>query len=138
MKLYEVHETKSSIYLVMELLEGGNLKEFISKNGPLNPETTKRFMKSILTALSYLEDKKVLHRDIKPENLIIRSDSAISELVLVDFGLSTKWNCKDYFFKRCGTPGFIPPEILQGEASDVGRLTLKCDVFSAGLTFYEM
>ena len=55
-----------------------------------------------------------MHRDIKPENLIIRSEGGDTEIVLVDFGLSEKYcgSVEGLLFKRCGTPGYVAPEIL--------------------------
>jgi len=53
-----------------------------------------------------------MHRDLKPENLLLRSKNNDHEIVVADFGLATFTNTKDILFKRCGTPGFVAPEVL--------------------------
>lgn len=57
-------------------------------------------------------------------------------LKLVDFGLATRVDEKDYLFKRCGTPGYVAPEIINSPSTGNVRYDTKCDVFSAGVIFY--
>jgi calcium-dependent protein kinase len=66
---------------------------------------------NLISALRHMHEKKIIHRDLKPENLLLRSTENNHEIILADFGLST---CLDEepLFKRCGTPGFVAPEIL--------------------------
>lgn len=74
MRLYEVHESQNSIYLILELLEGGELLDYISKNkGKMKATEYKHIMKSILKALRYMSSKKIMHRDLKPENMILKN-----------------------------------------------------------------
>lgn len=75
---------------------------------------------------------KIMHRDIKPENLILL-DKETLEVKLADFGLSEfeKCNPQDLIFKRCGTPGYVAPEILEDKPYDC-----KVDSFSAGVILY--
>ena len=54
-----------------------------------------------------------MHRDLKPENILIRSPGESYDIVIADFGLATFCDIKDIIFKRCGTPGFVAPEILK-------------------------
>ena len=59
-----------------------------------------------------MSDKKIIHRDLKPENIMLRDKkSGDTECVIIDFGLATKVDPKEYIFTRCGTPGFLAPEI---------------------------
>ena len=90
-------------------------------------------MSNLLNALGHLHSKGIMHRDIKPENLILRREGSETEIVVADFGLSEKFtNCEDeLLFKRCGTPGYVAPEILNNEEYDIG-----VDVFSVGIIFY--
>lgn len=75
-----------------------------------------------------------MHRDIKPENLILRDKESETEVVLVDFGLGEKQNSEDnLIFKRCGTPGYAAPEILNNKPYDT-----QADIFSAGIILYIM
>ncbi len=138
MKLQEIHESKNSIYLVLELLEGGELFSQISSKKKLSLESIRNIMKCLLSALSYLDDHKIMHRDLKPENIILKSKGPLetTELKLVDFGLSSFCNIPQYLFKRCGTPGYVAPEIVNSSSSDQTKFTPKVDVFSAGIIFY--
>ena len=80
--------------------------------------------------------QNIIHRDLKPENLLLRTREG-EDLVLADFGLATFINIKqdDILFKRCGTPGFVAPEILAYKEGD-SFYDQKCDIFSAGVIFY--
>lgn len=139
-KLYEVHESKNSIYLVIEYLTGGELFQKISdKGGNLHKDEITKLIGGILSGLAYLEKKGILHRDLKPENLIL--DKKNMEIIdctvkIVDFGLATLSNTETYLFKRCGTPGFVAPEIISANAKDNVKFTPKCDVFGCGVIFY--
>jgi len=109
----------------------GQLLKKILKKGRFTEKESIEIIYRILKGLSYLEDNDIIHRDLKPENVIFRNETNPHEVVLVDFGFSTK--TKDYkdLFTRCGTPGYVAPEVLNDEAYDT-----KADVFSAGIIFY--
>ena len=138
--LYEVHESKNSIYLVIEYLTGGELFQKISDAGSLlKVDSIAKIMKGIQLGLQYLEGERILHRDQKPENLILNANNnnlIETDIKIVDFGLATLADCEDYLFKRCGTPGFVAPEIISANANDKVKFTPKCDIFSAGVIFY--
>jgi len=86
-------------------------------------------LKCILNALVVLHSNHIVHRDLKPENLIFR-DERFDSLVIIDFGLST--TCKDGpQFTRCGSPGYVAPEIL----NNLGY-GCKVDIFSLGVIMY--
>ncbi len=137
MKLIEVHESKNSIYLVLELLEGGELFSYISSKKKLSMGSIRNIMKGLLGALAYLAEKGIMHRDLKPENMILKEkDLENSNLKLVDFGLASYCDIPNYLFKRCGTPGYVAPEIINSSSSDNRKFTPKVDVFSAGVIFY--
>lgn len=72
MRLEEVHESQNSIYLVMELLEGGELFNFVYEKGSLKPKEYYKIMKCLLEALAYMDSKGIMHRDLKPENMILK------------------------------------------------------------------
>lgn len=91
-------------------------------------------MKSLLLGLEHLHSRNIYHRDLKPQNIMFRSKHT-SEVVIVDFGLSTFVTSKNYIFYRCGTPGFMAPELLKAKntkkkADPIG------DIFSLGLIFH--
>ncbi len=75
-----------------------------------------------------------MHRDLKPENLLLKNKYDDSHIVIADFGLATFLD-EQILFKRCGTPGFVAPEVLSYNDGDE-FYDVKCDVFSAGIIFY--
>ncbi len=75
-----------------------------------------------------------MHRDLKPENLLLKNKYDDSHIVIADFGLATFLD-EQILFKRCGTPGFVAPEVLSYNDGDK-FYDVKCDVFSAGIIFY--
>ncbi len=139
MKLYELHESKNSIYLVMELLEGGELFSIITDKKKITMDSVRQVMRCLFQGLAYLAKNDIMHRDLKPENMILKeknSDLSKCTLKLVDFGLSSYCNIDEYLFKRCGTPGYVAPEIINSSSKKSTYFDPKVDVFSAGIIFY--
>ena len=90
-------------------------------------------MLNLLKSLSYIHSKNVLHRDLKPENLILKSEN-LYDICVADFGLADYYDVTgNYQFKRCGTPGYVAPEVLADSNYD-----FKIDVFSAGVIMFLM
>ena len=105
--------------MVLELLTGGELFKKICDDDSFSESTVRNMMRNLLQALEYLHAKGIMHRDIKPENIIIRKKGGdISDIILADFGLSEHLDKKKKLFKRCGTPGYVAPEILADELYD--------------------
>lgn len=79
-----------------------------------------------------------MHRDLKPENMILKNENEITDNVLkiVDFGLATYCDLPEYLFKRCGTPGYVAPEIINSSSKENVKFCPKVDIFSAGIIFY--
>jgi calcium/calmodulin-dependent protein kinase I len=92
--IHSVHETENLVYLIVEHMDGGTLEDYM------------------LSALDYLDSKSIMHRDLKPSNIMQRKDTG--DWVLTDFGLAARANT-NYLYQKCGTPGFIAPEILRLE-----------------------
>lgn len=138
LKLEEIHETKNSIYLVLELLQGGELFSHISKKKNLSIAEIQHIMKNMLEALVYLDKKRIIHRDLKPENMILaqKGDLIKTSLKIIDFGLSTNCDVSEYLYKKCGTPGYVAPEILNLQSDEMASFSPKCDIFSAGIILY--
>lgn len=118
--LHEVYETGDLVYLVMDLIDGGDLLDFLdthSSKHSLNDEDILVIMKQLTHGLKHLADSNIVHRDIKPENLLFKyKDMPISsnQIVICDMGVSTKvyTNKIKLMLMTCGTPGYIAPEIL--------------------------
>lgn len=138
MNLEEIHESKNSVYLVLELLEGGELLNYISTKESLTYKDYWKVMKCIIEALAYMTEKRIMHRDLKPDNMILKEKNKLESctLKLVDFGLATQCDVQEYLFKRCGTPGFVAPEVINAPSNENIHYEPKCDIFSAGVIFY--
>ncbi len=111
-KLYEVYETEKSIYLVIELIQGKSLQDILKRPMFKEEYSEMRVMKmiyAILDALAYLASRCIMHRDLKPDNILVDKGDKIK---IVDFGLATFIDLPEYIFKKCGTPGYIAPEVF--------------------------
>jgi len=138
-KLYEVYETEKSIYLVLELIQGKSLQEVLKKS-TFREEYSEvkiiNMIRSILDALAYQAAKGVMHRDLKPDNILLDKGDKIK---IADFGLATFIDVDEYIFKKCGTPGYIAPEVFKYDQKNPSTYyNDKCDVFSAGCILFYM
>ena len=88
MVMYEIHETKHSVYIVADLLPGGELLKVISKKEKIKENTVKRIIQNILRGLDSCHQKRIMHRDLKPENLMLASKKVIHKIKIIDFGLA--------------------------------------------------
>ncbi|CAD8074710.1 unnamed protein product [Paramecium sonneborni] len=131
-QLHEVFETKTQIYLVFDYLTGGDLTHYINNNQSIQEEQAKTIMMELLNALLYMHSKGIFHRDIKPQNLLLRKKGQITDIVIADLGLADYYRRDGkYMFTRCGTPGYVAPEILLDNPYD-----FKIDIYSLGALLY--
>ncbi|MFT7811151.1 serine/threonine-protein kinase DCLK3-like [Arapaima gigas] len=117
------YETAEHIYLLMELVAGGDLFDAITESVRFPEVQAARLLQDVCQALAYIHGKCIVHRDVKPENLLIqRNGDGSSTLKLADFGLATV--VTEPIFTVCGTPTYVAPEILAekgyGVAVDIG------------------
>lgn len=138
LELKEVYETENSLYLVIELLKGGNMVSYLEKQKKFSDKDTRVFLSAILKGVAHMHAQGVMHRDIKPENILFRN-SGITEnnICIADFGLSSFVNVDKFLFNRCGTPGFVAPEIFNYETG-AKKYSEICDEFSVGVLFHIM
>ena len=136
-KTYEIFEDDKTISFVMELIEGGDLFEFILKspNNKLSDEQTIDFLIQILETISYLHnDLNVCHRDLKPENFLIETNSNIKpNIKLIDFGFACHIPKNGYMEQYFGTPIYTAPEIIQNWS-----YSEKIDLWSIGVILFNM
>ena len=137
-KLHEVYETEKSIYLVLDLIQGKSLQEALRKSARQDLTEIKIFnmIRAILDALAYLASKGIMHRDLKPDNILLDKNGKVK---IADFGLATVIDLPEYIFKKCGTPGYIAPEVFKFDQKDKNTAyNDRCDVYSAGCIFFYM
>ena len=130
-QLYDIMESKTNLYFVMEYCKGGELFDFIVKKKKLTEKEACIFFHQIINGVEYLHNQGIIHRDLKPENLLLDEKNQIK---ISDFGLSTFFTKDNYLQTACGTPSYAPPEMLEGlqyngEASDI---------WSCGIILYAM
>lgn len=117
--LYEVYESTKYIHLLLPYLEGGELFERIKAKGLYKESDAVIVMRHFLSALAYLAENKVVHRDLKPENLILATKGDDHDLRIADFGLATiLTDDEKVLFLRCGSPGYVAPELLDDKGYD--------------------
>ncbi|KAG7268860.1 hypothetical protein CRUP_011309 [Coryphaenoides rupestris] len=129
-RLFAHYHTHTQAYLVLELVNGGDLFEAITKRGKFPEAEAGLIVSDVSGALSYIHAKSIVHRDVKPENLLIecRADGS-NRLKLGDFGLAMV--VTEPIFTICGTPTYVAPEIL----SETGY-GLSVDVWALGVILY--
>ena len=126
--MYFAFQDFSNLYLVMDLLTGGDLRYQIVRHKTFNEIQTKFFLANIILGLEYIHSKNIIHRDIKPENLVMENTGYIR---ITDFGVA-KINMKDNSSETSGTPGYMAPEVLF-----VQNHSFPCDFFAIGVIGFE-
>lgn len=128
--IYEVFEDDKTVYIVMEYIEGNNLREMINTYGGMTESSAQKYIFQIINLLHYLHNvAKVVHRDLKLDNIIIDCNDNVH---IVDFGLSTLINPNHQMRHPCGSPPFIPPEMLKDMpySSEVDIWALGVDLYA--------
>ena len=121
-------QDRENLYLVMDLLTGGDLRYHIARYRRFPEEQTKFFVACIIVALDYVHGRSILHRDIKPENLVFDDQGYLR---VTDFGIARIWN-PDNSKETSGTPGYMAPEVMCRQNHGVA-----VDYFAMGVIAYE-
>ncbi|XP_053319520.1 death-associated protein kinase 2 isoform X1 [Spea bombifrons] len=130
--LHDVYENKTDVVLVLELVSGGELFDFLAQKESLSEEEATRFIKQILEGVNYLHTRKIAHFDLKPENIMLLDKTIpVPHIKLIDFGLAHKIEDGVEFKNIFGTPEFVAPEIVNYEP-----LGLAADMWSIGVITY--
>lgn len=162
LRLHETYDDGCTIYLIMELCEGGMLYDRIVKHyerlrTPITEEQVAVWMKQTLSATKFCHERQIVHRDVKPDNIILVDESDSSDIKVIDFGLSStmqklrksrrevpsinrsgfsrilsRFRTKRYQMEVAGTAHFMAPEVIQGDYAE------KCDIFSIGIIMYQL
>ena len=128
--VYDVGEDNGIYYIVMELVEGITLKEYIQKKGRLLPEQAIDFSIQIAQGLEVAHQNHTIHRDIKPQNIIVSKNGGIK---VTDFGIARAASSNTMTANAMGSVHYISPEQARGGYSDE-----RSDIYSLGITMYEM
>mmetsp|Transcript_17960 Transcript_17960/g.20447 ORF Transcript_17960/g.20447 Transcript_17960/m.20447 type:complete len:911 (+) Transcript_17960:197-2929(+) len=137
LRLKNFFETRDKIVLELELLEGTDLYQYIKKKQPLSELEATSIMSNILSCIVVMERLGIAHRDLKPANIMMAKKSKRGNHVCVgDFGNSTFVGSDNLVRGRCGTVGYVAPEILSAEKNS--GYENKVDTFSAGVILYVL
>ncbi|CAA3017419.1 SNF1-related kinase catalytic subunit alpha KIN10 isoform X1 [Olea europaea subsp. europaea] len=128
---YEVVETHSDIYVVMEYVKSGELFDYIVEKGRLQEEEARIFFQQIISGVEYCHRNMVVHRDLKPENLLLDSKCNVK---IADFGLSNIMRDGHFLKTSCGSPNYAAPEVISGKL----YAGPEVDVWSCGVILYAL
>jgi serine/threonine protein kinase len=131
-KLYDVWENRSEIYVIMEYVEGGELFEYVADRTRLQEDVTVYLFRQIIWALKYCHGLNIHHRDLKPENILLDYNTMIVKLV--DFGMAALQPEGNFLTTPCGSPHYAAPELLSNRPYDGSQ----ADVWSAGVVLFVM
>jgi len=132
--IFDFVEVDSSLGIIMEVLEGQTLDEFIIKNGPMQKEAATDIFSKILDAFHFAHQKGIVHRDIKPSNIFIENSMNVK---ILDFGIAKILSTNISHTatgSQLGTPLYMSPEQVQ----DSKNIDFRTDVYSLGVVFYFM
>jgi 5'-AMP-activated protein kinase catalytic alpha subunit len=130
-RLYEVIDTPTDIFVIMEFVSGGELFDYIVSRGRLPPDEARHFFHQIVSGIEYCHHHKIVHRDLKPENLLLDADNNIK---IADFGLSNVAHDGDFLRTSCGSPNYAAPEVISGNL----YAGPEVDVWSCGVILYAL
>ena len=131
-EVYDVGEDNGQYFIVMEYIEGKNLKDLLKKRGKLTVSEVVDIMSQISDGLSIAHDSYIIHRDIKPQNIMILENGMVK---ITDFGIAMAMNATQLTQTNSvmGSVHYLPPEQASGKGS-----TLKSDIYSMGILMYEL
>lgn len=131
-KIHQVFEDENFVYLVMDHMEGGELFDEIIDRGSLSEKEASDIVRKITVALQYLHDQGISHRDLKPENVLLANKKDITDIKVIDFGMSKVFGPGEVTTaSTLGTPGYMAPEIMQSK-----KYTEAVDIWALGVITY--
>ncbi|KDQ97283.1 serine/threonine-protein kinase Chk2 [Zootermopsis nevadensis] len=133
-RVEHIVDAPDAVYIILELMEGGELFDRIQCSKQLNESETKLIFYQIVQAIKYLHDNKITHRDLKPENILLASEKRETLVKVSDFGLSKFVNSQSIMKTFCGTPLYVAPEVLVTKG--MGSYTTQVDIWSLGVILF--
>ncbi|XP_031727141.1 death-associated protein kinase 2 [Anarrhichthys ocellatus] len=140
--LKDVFESRAEVVLVLELVSGGELFDFIAEKENLLESEAIEFMKQILEGLGFMHSKNIGHFDLKPENIML-SDKVAAQpnIKLIDFGLAHHFHQGEEYKSTSGTPQYIAPEVINSEplstAADMWSVAVITYILLSGLSPFQ-
>ena len=128
--IYDVSRGGDMDYIVMELIDGITLKQYMERRGRLNWPEALHFITQIMKGLSHAHSRGIIHRDIKPQNIMVLRDGTVK---VTDFGIACLSNGSHPSNEAIGSAHYISPEQAKGDYTDN-----RSDIYSAGVVLYEM
>ena len=131
-EMYDVGEDDGVYYIVMEYVDGKTLKQLLKKRGNLTLSEAIDIMLQLTDGMAHAHDSYIVHRDLKPQNVMIKDDGQIK---ITDFGIAMALNSTQLTQTNSvmGSVHYLPPEQASGKGS-----TIKSDIYSIGIIFYEL
>lgn len=131
-EMYDVGEDNGIYYIVMEYLEGRTLKQLVKRRGNITIEEAIDIMIQLTDGISHAHESYIIHRDLKPQNIMILDDGRIK---ITDFGIAVAINSTQLTQTNSvmGSVHYLPPEQASGKGA-----TIKSDIYSMGIMFYEL
>ena len=129
--IYDVSSSQGIDYIVMELIDGITLKQYMERRGHMDWREALHFITQIMRGLSHAHSRGIIHRDIKPQNIMVLRDGSVK---VADFGIACLADAHQTLAQEAlGSVHYISPEQAKGE-----RLDARSDIYSAGVVLYEM
>ncbi|XP_068560500.1 death-associated protein kinase 2 [Cebidichthys violaceus] len=140
--LKDVFESRAEVVLVLELVSGGELFDFIAEKENLLESEAIEFMKQILEGLGFMHSKNIGHFDLKPENIMLSEKVAAQpNIKLIDFGLAHHFHQGEEYKSTSGTPQYIAPEVINSEplstAADMWSIAVITYILLSGLSPFQ-
>jgi len=144
-QMVEIFEKRSNrgkprVYIVMELVTGGELFDRIVEKKNFSEGEARRVLRTVLQSLEYAKEEGIAHRDLKPENILLETRDENSQVKIADWGLSKLYlptgqddATVQAMMTMCGTPGYVAPEVISSNGYNA-----ECDIWSSGVILYVM
>lgn len=136
-RVEDVFETKSHVFVIMEMMQGGELFDYVIEKSNLKESEASAIIKQVTSALKFMHSKGIIHRDLKPENVMLRNipqkkgKRSKPFIKIIDFGMSKSLSPGRNAQSCLGTPGYMAPEVLEHK-----DYTSSVDMYSLGVVSY--
>lgn len=130
-QMFDFFDMPRQFVICMEYMEGGELFDRIVDRAYYSEQDARQTCKVLLEAVQFLHNRNVCHRDLKPENLLLKNHESDTNVKIADFGFAKRVENSELLSTQCGTPGYVSPEVVNGE-----KYGLEVDMWSVGVILY--